>query len=563
MIVEGSPSKYKNTKVTESPGRKSNFDEDGDNEEDQKEDFCSTNFEDFTSCTSLHGLQYLSISKRTKTERLWWLLMILLSMGACGTMISKVWLKWYQSPVIVSFAESSTPVWQIPFPAVTICSETRVRQSVFNYTDAYHKTRTKKNVSFTEEEYFKMEAASLLCRNIVKNGSDIVNRTTIDYLKEFGQSFNEMFNKCEWKKKDIDCKELFRPVFTESGQCYTFNILDAEELFRKKVIYNDLHSFENGTKSDGWTMDRGYPGNLSANTYPERGTTSGADGSLTVVLKTYYKDIDYLCATSLQGFKISLHAPSDFPRVSQQYFMVPLQQDLIAAIKPNMIITSKGLRGYDPQRRKCFMTVERKLKFFKVYTQQNCQIECLSNYTDSVCGCVAFWMPRSRSIPVCSSMKKVCMSKAQDDLQKLELRYALAVRSKDKEQVKNLENLMKCDCLPACTSLIYDSEVSQSDFHWLDLAKAKKKDTPRIKEFGLSRVSMFFKDAEFIMSRRSELYGITDFLANCGGIMGLFLGFSFLSLVEIIYFLTIKPICNFRRKKITQTDTLRNSLAKK
>lgn len=41
-------------------------------------------------------------------------------------------------------------------------------------------------------------------------------------------------------------------------------------------------------------------------------------------------------------------------------------------------------------------------------------------------------------------------------------------------------------------------------------------------------------------SKRSELYGPTDFLANCGGLLGLFMGVSLLSIVEIVYYLTIR-----------------------
>lgn len=55
-----------------------------------------------------------------------------------------------------------------------------------------------------------------------------------------------------------------------------------------------------------------------------------------------------------------------------------------------------------------------------------------------------------------------------------------------------------------------------------------------------SKLEMYFKRPRFISMRRSELFGVTDFLANCGGLLGLFLGFSFLSLVEIFYFLTLR-----------------------
>lgn len=63
-----------------------------------------------------------------------------------------------------------------------------------------------------------------------------------------------------------------------------------------------------------------------------------------------------------------------------------------------------------------------------------------------------------------------------------------------------------------------------------------------------ARLSIFFKETQFITSKRSELYGLTDFLANCGGLLGLFMGVSILSLVEIIYYLTIRLFCNLKMR---------------
>lgn len=65
----------------------------------------------------------------------------------------------------------------------------------------------------------------------------------------------------------------------------------------------------------------------------------------------------------------------------------------------------------------------------------------------------------------------------------------------------------------------------------------------------LARLSIFFKETQFITSKRSELYGQTDFLANCGGLLGLFMGVSILSIVEIIYYLTIRLCCNLTMRK--------------
>lgn len=70
--------------------------------------------------------------------RLWWVFAFLLSVYGCGKLIANVYVKWDQSPVIVSFAEKSTPVWEIPFPAVTICPETKTNTSMLNFTEIYH-----------------------------------------------------------------------------------------------------------------------------------------------------------------------------------------------------------------------------------------------------------------------------------------------------------------------------------------------------------------------------------------------------------------------------------------
>lgn len=64
-----------------------------------------------------------------------------------------------------------------------------------------------------------------------------------------------------------------------------------------------------------------------------------------------------------------------------------------------------------------------------------------------------------------------------------------------------------------------------------------------------SRLTIFFKETQFITSKRSELYGLTDFLANCGGLLGLFMGISILSIVELVYFCTIRLMCNLGMRK--------------
>lgn len=79
-----------------------------------------------------------------------------------------------------------------------------------------------------------------------------------------------------------------------------------------------------------------------------------------------------------------------------------------------------------------------------------------------------------------------------------------------------------------------------------------------------SRLLIFFKQNRFITSKRSELYGWIDFLTNCGGSLGLFMGVSLLSIVEIFYYCTVRLCCKLneiRQKKYKSTAKELNSIS--
>ncbi len=48
---------------------------------------------------------------------------------------------------------------------------------------------------------------------------------------------------------------------------------------------------------------------------------------------------------------------------------------------------------------------------------------------------------------------------------------------------------------------------------------------------------MYFKAPTVTLHERGELFGTVDFVSNVGGLMGLFLGLSAISLMEVVYYL--------------------------
>lgn len=84
-------------------------------------------------------------------NRVVWIIAIGLSLCLCGILIWNVLIKWNQTPVIVSFAEKSAPVWEVPFPAVTVCPETKSYANKLNFTDAYNMLIEGMKVNMSDE----------------------------------------------------------------------------------------------------------------------------------------------------------------------------------------------------------------------------------------------------------------------------------------------------------------------------------------------------------------------------------------------------------------------------
>lgn len=48
-------------------------------------------------------------------------------------------------------------------------------------------------------------------------------------------------------------------------------------------------------------------------------------------------------------------------------------------VEPEIIRADEDLKLLDINTRKCYFEDERKLKYFKIYSQKNCELECLSH----------------------------------------------------------------------------------------------------------------------------------------------------------------------------------------
>ncbi|XP_054277184.1 pickpocket protein 28-like [Macrosteles quadrilineatus] len=196
-------------------------------------------------------------------------------------------------------------------------------------------------------------------------------------------------------------------------------------------------------------------------------------------------------------------------------------------ITPDIKVTDKILRKWTPAQRGCFFEDERFLKFFNIYTEKNCDLECEANISLSRCGCVPFYAPRTKGIPVCGPLKQPCVLESISKL---------------------LDPLSTgCNCKPSCFEINYKIDVAYYPRNWTTATTKgfKFEGVEQILENNYAHLTVQYQTQKVTAMKRIAVFGLSDFIANIGGLLGLFLGFSFLSLFEIFYFCTLR----FKNKK--------------
>lgn len=191
-------------------------------------------------------------------------------------------------------------------------------------------------------------------------------------------------------------------------------------------------------------------------------------------------------------------------------------------ITPKITTTDPNLRKIDSNRRQCYFEDEKKLEFFTSYSQLKCLHECFSKFILLECGCVTFELPRNETTRVCGLKDYKCFNS---------LDYLISDQTLGKR---------KCDCKPDCNSIEYETKVIETTKSEDENHENARNGTQSSNKNYSDGLSFTLSDDEFTALRRYASYELVSFVSDVGGLLGLFVGVSIASAIEIFYFITVR-----------------------
>ncbi|XP_038070398.1 acid-sensing ion channel 1C-like [Patiria miniata] len=272
----------------------------------------------------------------------------------------------------------------------------------------------------------------------------------------------------------------FTSVLTKHGVCYTFNSgLNGQELRQQKFA----------------------------------GGQHGFVLVLNIEQYNYYFSKDSLGA----GIYVAVHDQDEIPDIDSMGVGVP------AGAFGRISVRKKTTARKDDG------CIEKELKYFNNYTKSMCLHECLIDIVYDMCGCVAPYMAVSSDMRVCDPIETfTCVN----------------------YQSANPNNIDQCDCPLPCSTTKYATSASYTAFpgNFYSEKFAEESSTseyPLATDFfqqNLVLLQVFYEELSTEHQEHHSAYTFFAFLCDIGGALGLWLGGSILTFVEILDHLTYTSV---------------------
>ncbi|XP_053265756.1 acid-sensing ion channel 3 isoform X2 [Podarcis raffonei] len=434
-----------------------------------------SDFAAFAGSCTLHGLAHVFLPGPFTPRRAAWAGAVLLALGIFLYQVGER-VQYYKEYHHVTMLDEEAGRLLL-FPAVTLCNFNRVRRSRL----------TRNDLHWVGQELLGVEAPAfpeyLRALGRADEGGLGFYPTPRFDMKEFvertAHSLEEMLLDCRFGTRQCG-PHNFTAIFTRLGKCYTFN--------------------------------SGAPGHELLTTV-KGGTGNGLELMLNIQQDEYLPVWGETDETSYEaGVKVQIHSQNEPPSIDQLGFGVaPGFQTFVSCQQQRLF--------YLPPPWGDCKSNPVESAFFANYSMAACRIDCETRYLAENCNCRMVHMPGNANLCTPEQYKE-CADPALDFLVE-----------KDNEF---------CSCQTPCETVRYGKELSVVKIPSKASAKYLAKKYNRSEQYiaeNLLVLDIFFEALNYETIEQKKAYEVAGLLGDIGGQMGLFIGASLLTILEIFDYL--------------------------
>ncbi|XP_054081366.1 pickpocket protein 19 [Zeugodacus cucurbitae] len=411
-------------------------------------------------------------------------------------------------------------IGEIPFPAVSICPLIGI-----NWTHIPHMKiqLLGNNYSAVIEEQFDQQLRKLIYAqqmgDFEKNGRDSLNGSVshadgIQLSNDDGYAWKsetsnytwndlqqmlvyncgKFFKKCFWRSVELPCCEIFRFTPIYRGYCFSFNMLHNEVI----IVLNNVKLVSD--LSPIFPKKKKESNESSLRTSFGTGTGNG--------LRVYVHKM------KMDKLTIVVHEPSVEPDTQAKFLD---GQRTVIMVNPIRFTSDPEIATIHPTLRRCYFTSEmQKMNL----TESACRRKCRLKYVLNKCNCSLETETILQSVTnevnitteFCSLANVGCLNDLED--------YINFYESKNHYEEALYRSGLNCCCYHNCDYVQYDASVYGADSSVEDLSA------------NFTELQVYYQHSTFFSYRSTLVATWVDLLVSYGGIAGLFLGISAMSLIE-------------------------------
>ncbi|XP_034238920.1 sodium channel protein Nach-like [Thrips palmi] len=480
---------------------------------------------EFSENTSIHGVRYIAEHGRRWVERFLWIVTELVCITGAVYMLLYLLTKFQGNPTMTRVESNFHEVADVPFPAITLCNVNRIfRSRARRLVDSL---RVPETLSVSRQDMMGLLPLLGQLLSSAEMGTNIAGRARLDVilkhnnltpeavLEEVGQPCSEMLERCSWEGREVNCSTIFSRTMSFMGFCCAFN---SDVDFSRAVQPTAAKPTILKTPFFGYPL------------------------GLTVLLKPQTEDY-YWGPFVSGGIVCAVHDKNEVATERTPQAMVPMEKESMVQVLPSIRNASPSLRDVNPQRRRCLFEDENP-DGPDEYSYDTCAMECDASKIFKVCKCRPLNFPRILGLrgTLCGLDKLPCLAKfheeEHDTMVKGQIRGE-ALPSNPGEADKLSEAMStSCGCLAQCNSVNYELETTTANFRAPQ--QVHRDFYQDLNATGRCLLHVYFDSQTAVLYVNDLVSNTVQLMSSFGGIFSLFLGCSFMSAVEVLYFFTVR-----------------------